>query len=61
MRAKIPFMLLICIALSMINTVYATSENPKSSQTLPSAVTVPDDFSTLQEALNNAERNVCNT
>lgn len=55
MRAKIPFMLLICIALSMINTVYATSENPKSSQTLPSAVTVPDDFSTLQEALNNAE------
>ena len=58
MRAKIPFMLLICIALSMINTVYATSENPKSSQALPSAVTVPDDFSTLQEALNNAEHGV---
>ena len=56
-----PFILLVCFALSMNSIMYATSENPKSNQTQPSTVTVPDDFSTLQEALNNAERNVCNT
>ena len=61
MRARMPFILLVCFALSMNSIMYATSENPKSNQTQPSTVTVPDDFSTLQEALNNAERNVCNT
>ena len=39
----------------------ATSNFCAYSQDNSSAVTVPDDFSTLQEALNNAERSVCNT
>ena len=55
MRAKVSFMLLVCIALSMNSILCSALENPMQSQTQPSAVTVPDDFSTLQEALKNAE------
>lgn len=55
MRAIIPFMLLVFFALSMNSILCSALEIPIQSQTQPSAVTVPDDFSTLQEALKNAE------